>query len=247
MSDTSPKPRFDSSFKIIGLTEDSFLESYVAELEETNSKLKTVNADFFIIIEVLNNEFATDEVADAIAETFRKHFYESKDLDPYTRFEEALKFVNDVARDIQTNGLPLYQLNVGIAALVEDNIYLSQANDAEIYLLRGGVVKNIAEGLSVGKRKEHSDLFENIATGNLEKGDVILFSTARLMRYVPQSDLYRFFHSKNVETGLENIDDAIKTEVLGRVGVLAVKFNNFPTSFPVLSANISGIYVVKTD
>lgn len=228
MSDTNSKPRFESSFKIIGLTEDSFIESYVAEIEEINSKLRTVNADFFLIIEVLNNEFATDEVADAIVETFRKHFYEAKDLDSYTRFEEALKFVNDVARDIQSNGLPLYQINVAIAALIQGNIYLSQANDAEIYLLRSGVVKNIAEGLSVGKRKEHSDLFENIATGNLDKNDVILFSTARLMRYIPQSDLSRFFYSKNVDSGLENIDDAIRTEVLGRIGVLAVKFNEFP-------------------
>lgn len=231
MNPINSTSRFKTSFKIIGVTEDSFIESYVAELDEPQIEGDFKNADFFVIIEVLNNDISTDEVADALVETFRKHFYENKDLAPYTRFEESLKFVNDVARDIQTNGLPLYQINVGIAALIDDVVYLSQSNDAEIYLLRGGVVKNIAEGLTVGKRKEHSDLFENIATGTLEKNDVLLFSTARIMRYITQNDLYRLFYPvKDLKSSLENLDSFISPEVLGRIGVLAILFNGINKS-----------------
>jgi hypothetical protein len=210
---------FKSEFQIIGLKEDSFIESYVAEVVAG-----TENRDFFAVLEIFNSDVDLDHVADALIETFRKHFYESEIQDPYTRFEESLKFVNDVARDFQSNGLPLHQLNMAIAALVDDHLYLSQANDAEVYLLRGGIVTNISEGLSVGKRKEHSDLFENIATGNLEKNDIVLFSTSRLMRYVTQSVLYRFFQPKNVKEGLTELSDSIKNDVLGRVGVLGVKF-----------------------
>lgn len=205
-------------FKIIGRNDDSFIESYVAK-----SKLDESEQDFFVVIEVLNQDIDGDEIADSLVETFRKHFYEESTLDDYARFEEALKYVNDVARDIQANGVPLYQLNIAIAALSKDTLYLTQSNDAEIYLVRGGHLSNISEGLSVGKRKEHSDLFENIATGVLEKGDSVIFSTARLIRYLSQAELARLFHYKDVEVALGNLEDAISTDVLGRIGVLGLK------------------------
>jgi hypothetical protein len=214
----SQEKSLSDQFKVIGRNEDSFIESYVAHGSVNESEF-----EFFVICEVLSDSETSDEIADSLVETFRKHFFEESSLDPYTRFEEALKFVNDVARDIQVNGVPLYQLNMAVAVLKDDILYLTQANDAEIYLIRGGVVSNISEGLSVGKRKEHSDLFENIATGNLEKGDVVLFSSARLIRYVSQNELGRFFHFKNLESGLSELDEAITTDVLGRVGVLGIK------------------------
>lgn len=206
------------SFKIIGKQQDSFIESYVAK-----ELVSTEDSQFFAIIEVLNLDVDGDEIADSLLETFRKHYYEESNLDPYARFEEALKFVNDVARDIQTNGVPLFQLNMSIAALFGNTLYLSQANDAEIYLIRSGLVSNISEGLAVSKRREHSDLFENIATGVLEKNDVVLFSSSRLIRYTSQAELGRMFHFKSITDGLEALDNSIQLDVLGRVGVLGFK------------------------
>jgi hypothetical protein len=222
--------KIDDTFLVIGKEDDSFIESYVASSESESDDTR-----FFVIIEVLNDETEADEIADSLVETFRKHYYEESNLDPYARFEEALKFVNDVARDIQSNGVPLHQLNVAIAALDKDILYLSQANDAEVYLVRGGTCSNISEGLSVGKRREHSDLFENIATGNLEKNDVVLFSSARLIRYISQNDLARCFHYKGIKKGVLELDDSIKMDVLGRVGVLALKVKEDLVEKEVLS------------
>jgi hypothetical protein len=214
-------PLVIDAFKIIGKKKDSFIESYVAR-----ELVSTEESQFFIIIEILNLEVDADDIADSLVETFRKHYYEDSTLDPYARFEEALKFVNDVARDIQSNGVPLFQINMSISALIGNILYLSQANDAEIYLLRGGIVSNISEGLAVSKRKEHSDLFENIATGVLEKNDTVLFSSSRLIRYITQVDLGRMFHFKNIDDGLDLLEDAVQNDVLGRVGVLGFKVMN---------------------
>ncbi len=231
----STSKAFSTEFVVIGKEKDSFIESYIGEdIDGTNL------GDFFVTLEILNRYSDGEDIGEALTEAFRKSFYQVTDTDDYTRFEEALKAVNDMARSLEEDeGLTLGNMNVAIGAIVDTTLYLSQSNDAEIYLVRKGYVSNISEGLSAGgRRKPGADLFENVATGDLERGDMIMFSSTRLFRYMSQSELGRLMYSKGINESLEGLEDALRTEVLGRIGVIGLEYIGAEPSLEEIEENV---------
>jgi hypothetical protein len=213
-------------FTVIGREKDSFIESYIGErVIHTHDEGDKNLGEFFLIVEILNKMEEGEDVGDTIVEAFRKKFYEVSDHDDYTRFEEALKSVNDAVRKMEEeDGLILSHLNMAIGALVDNDLFLSQSNDAEVYLARGGNVSNISEGLSGGGRKKKgADVFENIASGVLQEGDRVLFSSARLFRYISKTEMGKLVYGKDIELLIGVLEDALSTEVLGRVGIVGVE------------------------
>jgi hypothetical protein len=212
---------FPTEFVVIGKEKDSFIESYIGEdIEGTNL------GEFFVVIEIINKFMEGEEVGEALTETFRKAFYSNAELDAYTRFEEALKAVNSLALDLERDeGFVLANINIAIGAVIGSELFLSQANDAEVYLVRKGYVSDISAGLSSkGRKKESDELFENVANGDLEEGDVILFSSTRLFRYISQTEIGRLFFSKDLRSSIDSLEDALRTEVLGRIGVVGFRY-----------------------
>jgi hypothetical protein len=229
---------FTTEFVIIGKEKDSFIESYIGEdIEGTNL------GEFFVVIELINKYMDGEEIGEALTETFRKTFYSNVELDAYTRFEEALKAVNSVALDLERDeGFVLSNINVAIGAVIDHELFLTQANDAEVYLVRKGYISDISAGLSgKGRRKESSELFENVANGELEEGDVILFSSTRLFRYISQTEIGRLFFTNNLRSSIDALEDALRTEVLGRIGVVGFRFveRDFKETFVESSSSSS--------
>lgn len=215
-------------FSIIGREKDSFIESYIGErVIHAHDEGDKNMGEFFLIVEILNKMEEGEDVGETIVEAFRKKFYEVSDYDDYTRFEEALKCVNDAVRRMEEqDGLILSHLNMAIGAMMDDSLLLSQSNDAEVYLARGGVVSNISEGLSGGGRKKKgADVFENIASGELQEGDKVLFSSARLFRYISKTEMGKLVYGKDLEMMMNTLEDALSTEVLGRVGIIGVEID----------------------
>ena len=60
------------------------------------------------------------------------------DMEPYLRFEVALKAVNNVLSEFKSQKVSGYigNLNVIIAAIVGNELLLTQSGDAEAYLIR---------------------------------------------------------------------------------------------------------------
>lgn len=213
---------FQTEFLIVGKEKDSFIESYIGDDVKKDSEIS-----FFVALEIVNKFDDGEDIGEALTETFRKVFYDPKvNFDVYTRFEEALKAMNEVARALEEQGdFVLSNANIAVGAMENGVLYLTQSNEAEVYLVRKGYVSNISDGLSSGgKKKKGADLFENVATGELESGDMVLFSTTRLFRYVSQTELGRLFFGKDLDQAVMSVEDALRTEVLGRVGVVFMKY-----------------------
>lgn len=209
-------------FLFIGKDENSFLENYSYDLfEEHGDK----SGQIFIDLEVQNNPVDAEEIGQVIFETMQKVFFEDIASEPYTRFEAALKVVNSVLSEFKAQKVSGYigNLNVIIAAIVEDNLFLTQCGDAEAYLIRKRYVSVVSEGLNE-ENADSNDTFSSIASGKIEEGDFVLFSSTRLLRYISKSDLAQCVNRTSIMESLADVEDTISTEILGRVSLTGILF-----------------------
>ncbi len=212
----------DYEFLFVGRDDNSFLENYSYDLfQEHGDK----SGEIFINLEVQNNPVDAEEIGGVVFETMQKVFFEDVTLEPYTRFEFALKAVNGVIAEFKAQKSSGYigNLNVIISAVVGDDLLLSQCGDAEAYLIRKRFVSIISEGLNEGA--EPDDTFSSIASGKIESGDIVLFSSTRLVRYISKNDLAESVHRKNIIEALNEVKDVISTEILGKIGLTGIAFS----------------------
>lgn len=216
-------------FLFIGRGEESFLENYAYELSTDESGQA---GRIFMNVEILNNQTEAETIAEAMFDRFKESFYSELEYSPYERFEHALKAVNTELKKFQNEKASKFigGLNVIIAAFAENQLFLSQTGDAEAYLVRGSYVSNISEGLYDPGRKD-GDVFMNIASGKLEEGDYVIFSSTRLLRYMTKTEFARIFQpAREPMEGLADLRDIIITEILGRIGVIGIKMTKKPVT-----------------
>ena len=209
-------------FLFVGRDENSFLENYSYDLfQEHGDK----SGQIFINLEVQNNHVDAEEIGSVIYETMQKFFFEDVAVDAYTRFEAALKSINNVLKEFKSQKTSGYigNLNIIIAAIVGDDLFLTQCGDAEAYLIRKRYVSIVSEGLDDNSDQE-GDIFSSIASGTIEAGDFVLFSSTRLLRYISKTDLAQAVTKKSISESLSDVQDTISTEILGRVGLTGILF-----------------------
>ncbi|MEK7085876.1 MAG: hypothetical protein AAB953_02580, partial [Patescibacteria group bacterium] len=168
-------------FLFVGRDDNSFLENYAYDLFQDHGDK---SGQVFINLEIQNNPVDAEEIAQAIFETMQKVFFEDVEKEAYGLFEVALKAINGVLSQFKSQKTSGYigNLNVIIAAIVGDDLLLTQCGDAEAYLVRKRYISVVSEGLS--EEATGDEVFSTIANGKIEPGDTVLFSSTRLVRYI---------------------------------------------------------------
>lgn len=214
-------------FLFAGSNEGGFVENYAYDLGEGNEH----GGKIFINIDIQQNKVDADKVAEVIFDSMRRGFFTNLDNDPYERFEEALKEVNRALNAFRQDRDDefLGKLNVIIAAMVGDQLFLTQVGEAEAYLIRKRFATVISDDLDESSDKE---VFTNIASGDLESGDFVLMASTRLLRYISKTDLAKTVQG-NVIKSSEKVKDFLKGEVLNKIGMVLVQVINFDADEPV--------------
>lgn len=209
-------------FLFFGKDDNSFLENYSYDLFQDHGEK---SGQIFVNLEVQNNPVDAEEIGAVIFETMQKVFFDDIVAEPYDRFESALKAVNAVLGEFKSQKVSGYigNLNIIISGIVGDTLLLSQTGDAEAYLVRKRYVSVVSEGLNDDPDGE--EVFSNIASGQIEEGDFVLFSSTRLLRYISKTDFAKAVHKTSIEETLGEIKDVVSTEVLGRIGLTGVLFS----------------------
>lgn len=210
-------------FLFVGRDDNSFLENYSYDLfQEHGDK----SGQVFINLEVQNNQVDAEEIGRVIFETMQAKFFEDVERDPYERFEVALRAVNDALDAFKKEKSSGYigNLNIIIAAILGDVLYLTQSGDAEAYLIRKRYVSVVSEGLS-DESGGGVDIFGSIASGKIESGDFVLFASTRLLRYISKTDLAKCVNRKSIMESLNELREVISTEILGRIGLTGIMFD----------------------
>lgn len=209
-------------FLFFGKDDNSFLENYSYDLFQDHGEK---SGQIFVNLEVQNNPVDAEEIGAVIFETMQKVFFEDVGRDSYERFEIALKAVNSVLHEFKAQKVSGYigNLNVIIAGIVDGVLYLSQTGDAEAYLIRKRYVSVVTEGL--GDDSDSEDVFTSIASGQIEPGDFVLFSSTRMLRYISKTDLAKAVGGADIIEALNEVRDVVSTEVLGRIGLTGIAFS----------------------
>lgn len=215
--------RTQYEFLFVGRDEDSFVENYAYDLGEGGEN----SGKIFINLEIQNNPAEAEDIGELIFDTLRKRFFADPEEDPYVRFEKALKDVNRELKNLrgQKSSQFIGNLHVIIAAIVGNNLLLTQCGEAEAYLIRRRYCSVISDDLF---DPESKDFFTNIANGTLEPEDFVLLSSTRLLRYISKNDFSRIGSSKNLVAALGELRDFLSAEVLGKMGFIGIR-----AGFPV--------------
>lgn len=213
------KTQYD--FLFIGKDEGSFVENYAYDLGEGGEN----SGKIFICLEIMQNSIDPEKVGEIIFDKMRKVFFADSDTDGYERFEESLKEVNKSLDEykLERGNDWLGKLNVIIAAIVGNQLYLTQSGEAEAYLVRKRFATAISDDLS---EVDSKDFFTNIASGDLEAGDLVLASTTRLLRYVSKTDLAKHI-GPNIHQTVNSIRDFLHGEVINKIALIAIQANQF--------------------
>lgn len=219
------KTQYD--FLFVGSDEGSFVENYAYDLGEGGEHSGKV----YVCLEIVQNNIDPDKIGEIIFDRMRRVFFADSEVDGYERFEEALKEVNRALNDYkkERDNDWLGKLNIIIAAVVGDQLYLTQAGEAEAYLVRKRLATTISDDLEDAESK---DVFTNIASGDLEPGDFVLISTTRLLRYVSKNDLSKHV-SGNLQHTVVSIRDFLHGEVMSKIGLIAIQASQAKVSAPV--------------
>ncbi len=219
------KTQYD--FLFVGSDEGSFVENYAYDLGEGGEHSGKV----YVCLEIVQNNIDPDKIGEIIFDRMRRVFFADSEVDGYERFEEALKEVNRALNDYkkERDNDWLGKLNIIIAAVVGDQLYLTQTGEAEAYLVRKRLATTISDDLEDAESK---DVFTNIASGDLEPGDFVLISTTRLLRYVSKNDLSKHV-SGNLQHTVVSIRDFLHGEVMSKIGLIAIQASQAKVSAPV--------------
>ena len=213
---------YESEFIFIGKGDESFLENYSYEL---NDDPEGKGGKIYMALEILNNQAEAEDIGEAIFANFKQKFYDAaSNADPFVRFEEALKAANVTVETLKEEKVSRFigNLNISIGAIVDNTLYISSTGDSEAYLIRKKFVSVVSEGLAGDSSTE---TFVNIANGNLENGDRVIFSSSRLLRYITKGELGKIFSDmqfSNIGDALTELQEFIMTEILGRGAVIGV-------------------------
>lgn len=204
---------------LLGKSEEGYAFSETYHFPGADSK--TAGTIFFAM-EMPNNPVLGEEIGQAILQCLKENFYDDISKDPYLRFEEVLKKVNALVLQKEKEKQFKFGSNLSVACgiVARDNLYLSQAGDAEVYLVRGKYVSVISEGLA--EEDVSNELFSNIASGTLEDKDVVIFSSTKLFRYLTEIDLAKIFSNYNLPEALRELQGVLKREILNPTTVLGV-------------------------
>jgi len=203
----------------LGTDHQTLLRSYSFAIDATD---ETPREEVFALIELADMPANGEAIIKTICSTLKELCFLDQQTDPYDRFETALKEINAVvseARDSLPNKT-LGRINAIVGIISGKDLHLTQAGDAEAYLVRKGTITTITEGLTPD---DAVDAFTNIASGKVENHDKLVLASERLLRYATKNEITKIFSPhKDIGLGLEELDEIIVLEGAQTTGVLAL-------------------------
>lgn len=190
ISDTLVRPSENHYHDLITLERDNFTEKV------------------WLNLEIIGDGTTAESIKRIIQISFEDIFFDSSNKDVYERFEETLKEVNLLLKNLKEKNEEqgFCQINAIIAVQDEHNLHLTQSGDAETYLIRNNKLTVVSEGLSV-RKNEDSDIFMNIASGEISVNDALVLTSKRLLRYLTAQQIADTF-KQNIPEALAEINSS---------------------------------------
>ena len=177
------------------------------------------------LVEILSPWFPSTEIGNTIIETTIAEYYSgSKYADSLTRFEEALKKVNEKLAEVAAKGVNnwLGNLNCTILALKRNNLYVSHSGNTQVYLFREKNLSEVTEDIS-DKSASPISTFITITSGSLLKRDRILLANQQLLNSIPLQSLREIINYTDVIKSTQQIGKILRRKNIRNVNAFLLE------------------------
>lgn len=169
--------------------------------------------DICAVIEVLAPSKQAAEVTELIIGATKKHYYESLSEDTTTRFEAAIKAVNQELASYATHGNSAWigKVSACLAIVTGQEVHITQTGSAQAYLYRRGNGTCITAGLGTKEPQRPSKTFGNIASGIIHAGDRLLLGTPALFHQVSSQELADVISDNSAAAAIAKLQQLLAT------------------------------------
>jgi len=203
--------------------EKSFCDIFVYEPENIEEKML---GNLYIIGEVTNLSENSSYLINLLASIIKKEFYSNPRRSISESFESSLQKSNSALSDLAEQGNIDWvgNLNMACGAYVNGELHFSQLGKIRTLLVRNKQITDIGRNIVKAEKSNSSRMFTNIASGELENDDLVLFATPEFFNIFSLEKIRQMSSSLDMEKLAEEIEDSIEQEEnIDTVGVLIMK------------------------
>lgn len=203
----------------------SFCDIFVYEPENIEEQSL---GNLYIVGEIVNFSENSSYLINLLVSIAKKEFYSNSNSGKSTMesLELSLHKVNSTLSKLAEQGNVdwIGNLNMTFCAYRNNELHLSQTGKIKTILLRDEQITDIGKNVTNEEKPHPFKTFANIANGELENGDLVLFATPELFEIFPIEKLKQLAFSSSFEDLAEIIQDYIEKESdIKTMGLLLMK------------------------
>ncbi len=201
----------------------SFCDIFVYEPENIEEQAL---GNLYIVGEIVNFSENSSYLINLLASISKKEFYSNSKKSTMESLEASLHKINSTLSDLAEQGNVdwIGNLNMTHCAYKNGELHFSQTGKIKTILIRDGQITDIGKNITNKEKPHPFKTFANIANGELESGDLVLFATPELFNVFSTEKLRQLASSLDIEELAEIIQDSIEKENdIRTMGLLLMK------------------------
>lgn len=201
----------------------SFCDIFVYEPENVDEQAL---GNLYIVGEIVDFSENSSYLVNLLASIIKKEFYSNAKRSTMESLEASLHKANSALSDLAEQGNVEWigNLNMACCAYKNGELHLSQTGKGKTMLIRSGQITDIGKNITNEEKPHPFKTFTNIASGELENGDLVLFITPQIFNVFSIEKLRQLASSLDIEELAEIIQDSIEKESgIKTIGLLLMK------------------------
>jgi len=201
----------------------SFCDIFVYEPENVDEQAL---GNLYIIGEIVDFSENSSYLVNLLASIIKKEFYSNTKRSTMESLEASLHKANSTLSDLAEQGNVdwIGNLNMTCGTYKNGELHLSQTGKGKTMLVRDGQITDIGKNTTNEEKSHPFKTFTNIASGELENGDFVLFITPQIFNIFSMEKLRQLASSLDIEELAEIMQDSVEKENnIKTLGLLLMK------------------------
>ncbi|MBU4580726.1 hypothetical protein KKB43_07020 [Patescibacteria group bacterium] len=201
----------------------SFCDIFVYEPENVDEQAL---GNLYIVGEIVDFSENSSYLVNLLASIIKKEFYSNAKRSTMESLEASLHKANSALSDLAEQGNVdwIGNLNMTCGTYKNGELHLSQTGKGKTMLVRNGQITDIGKNITNEEKPHPFKTFTNIASGELESGDLVLFITPQIFNIFSIEKLRQLASSLDIEELAEIIQDSVEKENdIKTIGLLLMK------------------------
>jgi len=206
--------------------ENSFCDIFIYEPENIEEQKL---GNLYIVGEIVNFSENSSYLVNLLASIIKKEFYSKPKRPTMESLEAGLHKANATLSGFAEQGNVdwIGNLNMICGAYKKNELYFSHVGGVKTLLVRDGQITDIGKNITKEEKPHPFKTFANIASGEIEKNDLILLSTPEFFNIFSLEKIRQLSSSLDINKLTETIYDAVEQEEdITTVGLLVMKIGN---------------------